>query len=41
MGKTMMRLAALAAIGFAVYRGLKMIGVLGGDEAVEFEWAED
>jgi len=35
------RLIALAVVGFAVYRGLHILGVLGSEDTVEFEWADD
>lgn len=35
------RVVLLAVVGFAVYRVLQKVGVLGGDDAVEFEWADD
>ncbi len=41
MGRLVMRLVALAVFAVAVYRGLQMAGVIGGDDAVEFEWADD
>jgi hypothetical protein len=41
MKHILVRVVALAVVGFAVYRGLQMLGILGGDEAVEFEWADD
>jgi hypothetical protein len=41
MGRLLMRLVALAVVGIAVYRGLQMAGVLGGEDTVEFEWADD
>jgi len=41
MKHMLVSVAALAVVGFAVYRGLQMFGILGGDDAVEFEWADD
>lgn len=41
MGRMLMRLVTLAVVGFAVYRGLHKLGVLGGEDTVEFEWADD
>ena len=41
MGRMLMRLVALAVVGIAVYRGLQFLGVIGGEDTVEFEWAED
>lgn len=41
MGRMLMRLVALAVVGAAIYKGLHVVGVLGGEEAVEFEWADD
>ena len=41
MGRAVKRLVTLAVVGFAVYRGLKMLGVIGGTESVEFEWTDD
>ena len=41
MKHLLMRVVALAVVGFAVYRGLQMLGIIGGEESVEFEWADD
>lgn len=41
MGGVLKRLVVLAVVGFAVYRVLGKLGVIGGEDAVEFEWADD
>ncbi len=41
MGRILMRLVALAIIGAVAYKALQAAGVIGGEESVEFEWADD
>ena len=41
MGRIVTKLVALAVVSFAVYRALHMLGVLGREDSVEFEWADD
>ncbi len=41
MKKKVTRLLALGVVGFAIYRGLKMLGVIGDNESVDFEWSDD
>jgi hypothetical protein len=41
MGGLIKRLVALAVVGLVAYKVLQTVGVLGGDDEIEFEWAED
>ncbi|MDA0352192.1 MAG: hypothetical protein O3A10_08280 [Chloroflexi bacterium] len=41
MKKMVTRLIALGVVGFAIYRALRMAGVIGGDDSVDFEWVDD
>lgn len=41
MGSVVKRLVVLAVVGLAIYKVLQTVGVIGGEDEIEFEWAED